>query len=72
MALPDDRAKKRMLLELGTVILDRKTKSAHPIKRRRVPFLFFQTKHGKLPEDAIWAELTRLYPEVAWSPEDAT
>ena len=72
MALPDDRAKKRMLVQKGTVILDRKTKAAHPIKRQRVAFLFFQSQHGKLPEDDIWAELIRLYPEVAWSPEDAT
>jgi twitching motility protein PilT len=71
MALSDDKAKKKMLIELGTVIIDRKTKTAHPVKRQRVAFLFFQTKRGKLPEDAIWAELIRLYPEVAWSPEDA-
>jgi hypothetical protein len=70
MALPDDRAKKKLLVQMGTVLIDRKTKSAHSIKRERVAFLFFQTQHGKLPEDAIWAELTRLYPEVAFTSED--
>jgi hypothetical protein len=70
MALPDDKAKKKLLIQMGTVLMDRKTKAAHSIKRERVPFLFFQTKHGKLPEDAIWAELTRLYPEVAFSAEE--
>lgn len=66
MALPDDKAKKRMLVQRGTVLIDRQTKTAHSIKRERIPFLFFQTERGKLREEAIWTELTRLYPEVAW------
>ena len=64
-AAPDDKIKKKMLTDVGVVQVDRKTKQAKPIKRERVPFLFYQTQHGKLPEDAIWAELTRLFPEVA-------
>ena len=71
MALKDDHAKKKMLAQKGTIIIDRKTRAAHSMKKERVPFLFFQTARGKLPEDAIWAELTRLYPEIAWSAEDA-
>jgi len=71
MALPDDKARKKMLIQMGTVLIDRRTHAAHSIKRERVPFLFFQTARGKLPEDAIWAELIRLFPEAAWSAEDA-
>jgi twitching motility protein PilT len=71
MALPDDQTKKRMLIKMGTVIIDRRTKTAHSMKRERVPFLFYQTARGKLPEEAIWAELTRLFPEIAWVAEDA-
>ena len=71
MALPDDKAKKKMLIQKGTIIIDRKTKAAHSMKRERVPFLFFQTARGKLPEEAIWNELVRLFPEIAWSAEDA-
>lgn len=70
MALPDDKAKKRLLVQMGTVLIDRETKTAHSIKRERVPFLFFQSARGKLPEDAIWAELTRLYPAVAFTSEE--
>jgi twitching motility protein PilT len=66
--LLEDKLKKKKLTEVGVVQVDRKTKHAKPIRRERVPFLFYQTKHGKLPEDAIWAELTRLYPEVAAEP----
>jgi twitching motility protein PilT len=71
MALPDDRAKKKMLLQKGTIIIDRKTRAAHSMKRERVPFLFYQTARGKLPEEVIWNELIRLFPEITWSAEDA-
>lgn len=65
MALPDDRQKRKMLVRKGTVILDRKTKKVRPVGSDRVPFLFYQTKHGVLPEKDIYAELVRLFPEVA-------
>ena len=63
--LPDDRLRRRMLVRSHVVVMDRKTRKARPIRRDRVPFLFYQTRHGKLPEDEIYAELTRLYPEIA-------
>jgi len=63
--LPDDRLRRRMLVKTGVVQIVRKTKKAKPISRERIPFLFYQVKHGKLPEDAIYAELVRLYPEIA-------
>ncbi len=65
MALPDDKQKRRMLLKKTVVMIDRKTKKAKPIGRARVPFLFYQTKHGVLPENDIYRELVRIYPEVA-------
>ena len=63
--IPDDRHKKRMLEKVGVVVLERRTKQAKPIPRDRVPFLFYQTRHGVLPEDEIYRELIRLYPEIA-------
>ena len=63
--LPDDRLRRKMLLKAGVVQIVRKTRKAKPIRRDRIPFLFYQTQHGKLPEEAIYAELVRLFPEVA-------
>ena len=63
--LKDDRSKRRMLLRAGIIHIDRKTKKARPISKDRIPFLFFQEQYGKMPEDEIYAELCRLYPEVA-------
>jgi len=68
--LKDDRAKRRMLRRKGVVILDRRTKKMRPISKSRVPFLFYQSQYGKLPEDEIYRELTRLYPEIAEAPEE--
>ena len=65
MQLPDDKQKRRMLLKKTAVMIDRKTKKARTIPRDRVPFLFYQSKHGVLPEKDIYRELTRLYPEIA-------
>jgi len=65
MALPDDKAKRRMLTGKAVVMVDRRTKRAKPISRDRVPFLFYQKKFGVLPEKDIYRELVRLYPEVA-------
>jgi twitching motility protein PilT len=64
MALSDDRAKKKELLKRGVVHIDRKSKLARAVRKERIPFLFYQKTYGKLPEDAIFAELTRLYPEI--------
>ena len=63
--LPDDRLRRKMLLKTGVVQIVRKTKKPRPINRSRIPFLFYQTQYGKLPEEAIYAELVRLFPEVA-------
>ena len=68
--IPDDKARRKKLIEVGVVQIDRKTKQAKPIDKGRVPFLFYQTRHGKLPEDAIYAELVRLFPEVALAPTE--
>ena len=70
MALPDDKSKRRMLVDVGVIVLDRKTQEAKYVKKDRVPFLFYQTRHGKLPEEAIYAELVRLFPEVGVEPEE--
>jgi len=67
--LPDDRLRRKMLLNTGVVQIVRKTKKARPINRDRIPFLFYQTKYGKLPEDAIYNELARLFPEITEPPE---
>jgi len=64
-ALPDEKSRRRMLEKAGVIQIDRRTKRAKPIMRERIPFLFYQTRYGKLPEDEIYAELLRLYPELA-------
>lgn len=69
--LPNDRAKRKLLTKTGVVVIERKTKKAHPIARNRVPFLFYQKKHGVLPEKEIYAELSRLFPEVAEEPVES-
>ena len=61
----DDKLRRKMLVDIGVIQLDRKTKQAKHIPKDRIPFLFFQTKYGKLPEAEIYAELVRLFPEVA-------
>ena len=65
LQLPDDRARRRLLRKQGVILIDRKTNKARPIRKDRIPFLFYQSRYGKLPEDEIYAELCRLYPEVA-------
>ena len=67
--LDDDRLRRRLLIKTGVIQIVRKNKKARPISKNRVPFLFYQTERGKLPEDAIYAELVRLYPEVAVATE---
>ena len=67
MAQKDDKTKRRLLLKKGIVQIVRK--KARPIRPERIPFLFYQTKHGKLPEEEIYAELTRLFPEIAEAKE---
>lgn len=62
--LKDDRLKRRMLLKKSVIVIDRTTKKAKPISIDRVPFLFYQTQHGKLPEEEIYEEAARLYPEI--------
>jgi hypothetical protein len=61
----DDRTRRKMLTDVGVVQIDRRTKQAKPIDKSRIPFLFYQSKYGKLPEEMIYAELVRLFPEVA-------
>ncbi len=63
--LPDEKSRRKMLQKAGVVHIDRRTKRARPILRERIPFLFYQSRYGKLPEDQIYAELLRLYPEMA-------
>ena len=65
VAMEDDKSKRKYLLTMGVVQVNRKTRQAKPISPDRVPFLFYQTKHGKLPEKDIYSELVRLYPEIA-------
>ena len=62
--LKDDKARRRALLKRGVILIDRRTKKARPISRDRIPFLFYQTEYGKLPEDDIYGELARLWPEI--------
>ncbi len=71
LALPDDRAKKKMLIKKAIVLIDRKTRKAKPLPRERIPFLFYQTRHGVLPETEIYKELLRLFPEIAEAPEES-
>ena len=70
LLIPDDRTKRKTLIKTGVVILDRKTKKARPIRKDRMPFMFYQKKHGVLPEDEIYAELCRIFPEVAEQPAE--
>jgi Tfp pilus assembly pilus retraction ATPase PilT len=70
VAQPDDKLKRRMLLKAGVIVMDSRTKDARHVKKERVPFLFYQTKHGKLPEAAIYAELVRLFPSAGVAPEE--
>ena len=63
--LKDDKAKQKALRKRGVVMWDRKQKKAKPMRPDRIPFLFYQTDYGKLPEEEIYAELKRLFPEIA-------
>jgi twitching motility protein PilT len=66
----DDKHKRRALVKNHIVLIDRKTKKAKPISKSRMPFLFYMSEFGKLPEDEIYAELCRLWPEIADVPEE--
>ena len=70
-SLKDDRAKQKVLRKTGVVMWDRRLKQAKPISKDRIPFLFYQTTYGKLPEDEIYAELKRLFPGIAEAAEEA-
>ena len=63
--LKDDKAKRKELLRRHVVVMDRSAKKAKAIAPDRIPFLFYQTEYGKLPEEAIYKELCRLWPEIA-------
>ena len=62
--LKDDRAKRRTLTKRGIIQIDRKTRKVRPLRPDRIPFLFYEDRYGKLPEEAIYAELVRLFPGV--------
>jgi twitching motility protein PilT len=64
-AMADDKQKRRALIKAHVVMMDRKTKKAKAINKDRIPFLFYMSEFGKLPEDEIYAELCRLWPEIA-------
>lgn len=64
LAIADDKIKKKELVKRGVVHMDKKTKQMRGVRRERIPFLFYQKKYGKLPEEAIFNELVRLYPEI--------
>ena len=66
-----DRDKRRLLLERGVILWDRHAKRPRPFRRDSVPYRFFHRKPTRLPEDEIYAEVIRLFPEAA-RPEDET
>ena len=63
--LKDDKAKRKELMRRHVVVMDRGAKKVKAIAPDRVPFLFYQTDYGKLPEEEIYRELCRLWPEIA-------
>jgi len=66
--LMSEKEKKKTLIKMGVILIDRKTRRAKPFNRDSIPFRFYQTSHGKLPEDIIYAEVCRIFPEAAAAP----
>ena len=59
----DDKLKRRELENKKAAVRDRKTKQWRIPTPDRVAFLFYQEERGRLPEEAIYPEILRLYPE---------
>jgi len=69
--LPSDKEKRKILLEKGVVLWDRHAKAARPLRKDSIPFRFYMESHGKLPEDIIYREIVRLFPEAGRPFEEA-
>ncbi len=63
LTLQDDKQRRREIERRSVVAKDPHTKKMRIPPKQRVPFLFYQDLRGKLPEDEIYAELLRLYPD---------
>ena len=61
--IADDKHRLRELERRTVISWDRASKKWKIPPKGRVPFLFYQEVHGKLPEDAIYAEVLRLCPD---------
>ena len=59
----EDKLKRRELERKKVVFRDRKAKKMRIPTPDRIPFMFFQEEHGRLPEELIYPEIERLYPD---------
>ena len=65
LAMPKDRDRKKALLEKGVILWDRDHKKAKPFRRESIPHRFFHLQPTRLPEEDIYEEIVRLFPEAA-------
>jgi hypothetical protein len=70
LLIQDDKKRMREMERKRVAVYDRKEKKWRIPPKKFVPFMFYQEVHGKLPEDEIYQEIQRLYPEYIIAEED--
>ena len=66
--IPRDRDKRRYLVDKGVILLVKR--KARPVRPSSIPYRFFHRAPTRLPEEDIYAEIVRLYPEAAMNEDE--